>query len=45
MQREDLPAVPQLAVLVILPEEMTRAAYSDDCPKECATGNLSVIAL
>ena len=43
MRSKDLPVVPQLAVPVIVPEEMTRVAYADDYPKEREMGDLGVI--
>ena len=44
MRRKDPPVVPQLSVPVIVPEEMTRASYADDCPKEHAIVDLGVIS-
>ena len=45
MRRKDTPEVPQLAVPSIVPEEMPRAAYADDCPKERSISDLGVVKL
>ena len=42
MQREDPPAIPQLAVPVTVPTELAKLAYTTDDTKMQAIGNLAI---